>query len=136
MLKKLKEKVKHLKKETGVLLIAYQDIRTPILAKILIGVTVGYLLSPIDLIPDFIPVLGILDDLILVPLLISVSIKMVPQEVLKDSRTYANNNTQALAKTNYIFATVIIMVWILLIYLTYVNFDSIKEAFLKIVHIF
>ncbi|HSM62649.1 MAG TPA: YkvA family protein, partial [Gillisia sp.] len=66
-LQKLKEKVKHLKSEIQVLSIAYSDKRTPWTAKLLIGLTVGYLLSPIDLVPDFIPVLGILDDLILVP---------------------------------------------------------------------
>lgn len=75
LLDNLKQKAKKLKSEAQVLMIAYKDNRTPLKAKILIGITVGYLLSPIDLIPDFIPVLGILDDLIIVPALIALSIK-------------------------------------------------------------
>ena len=71
LLSKLKQKARQLKSEAQVLMIAYKDKRTPVTAKILIGITVGYLLSPIDLIPDFIPVLGLLDDLIIVPILIA-----------------------------------------------------------------
>src|ERR1041385_6064900 len=73
LLGSLKAKAKKLKAEAQVLMLAYKDKRTPLVAKILIWVTVGYLLSPIDLIPDFIPVLGILDDLIIVPALITLS---------------------------------------------------------------
>lgn len=64
----LKEKVKHLKTETNILYLAHKDHRAPWYAKALITATVGYALSPIDLIPDFIPVLGYLDDLIIIPL--------------------------------------------------------------------
>ena len=72
LLTKLKQRARQLKSEANVLMIAYKDKRTPSSAKILIGLTVGYLLCPIDLIPDFIPVLGLLDDLIIVPALIPV----------------------------------------------------------------
>ena len=71
-LSRLKQKAKKLKSDAGVLIIAYREKRTPIMAKFLVGVTVAYLLSPIDLIPDFIPVLGLVDDLIIVPALINV----------------------------------------------------------------
>jgi len=64
-LNKVKNRAKQLKSEIQILMVAYNDERTPALAKILIWITVGYLLSPIDLIPDFIPVLGLLDDFIL-----------------------------------------------------------------------
>lgn len=67
-------------------MIAYKDKRTPIAAKMLIGITIGYLLSPIDLIPDFIPVIGLLDDLIIVPALIALSNKLIPEVVLKVAR--------------------------------------------------
>lgn len=67
MLQKLKENVKKLKQETFPIYNALFDSRTPVMAKILAALTVAYLLSPIDLIPDFIPVLGLLDDLIIVP---------------------------------------------------------------------
>lgn len=67
MLQKLKENVKKLKQETVPIYQALFDPRTPLSAKIVAGLTIAYLLSPIDLIPDFIPVLGLLDDLIIVP---------------------------------------------------------------------
>ncbi len=76
LLSKLKQKARQLKSEAQVLVRAYSDKRTPITAKMLIAITVGYLLSPIELIPDFIPVLGLLDDLIIVPALIALSIKL------------------------------------------------------------
>lgn len=66
-IQRLQQKTKQLKSEVQILMIAYKDKRTPLTAKILIGITAGYLLSPIDLIPDFIAVLGLLDDLIIVP---------------------------------------------------------------------
>ena len=82
----LKLRAKKLKSELQVLVIVYKDKRTPLFAKILIGITIGYLLSPIDLIPDFIPVLGLLDDLIIVPFLIRLSIKLIPQKILDEAR--------------------------------------------------
>ncbi|MFC2093181.1 YkvA family protein [Bacteroidota bacterium] len=82
----LKEKVKRLKTETNILYLAYKNHRTPWYAKALITATVGYALSPIDLIPDFIPVLGYLDDIIIIPLGIYLSKKMIPKEVLLECR--------------------------------------------------
>jgi uncharacterized membrane protein YkvA (DUF1232 family) len=120
-LSKLRQKVKHLKSEAQVLMIAYKDKRTPLSAKILIGITVGYLLSPIDLIPDFIPILGLLDDLIIVPLLITLSIKLIPEIVLNDAREKVKNNPQRYKKSNWIFAIVIILIWISLAYLLYIK---------------
>lgn len=79
MLQKLKENVKKLKQETVPIYHALFDSRTPVMAKILAALTVAYLLSPIDLIPDFIPVLGLLDDLIIVPLLIKATLELIPK---------------------------------------------------------
>ncbi len=121
---KLKEKVKHLKSEIQVLSIAYSDPRTPWTAKLLIGLTVGYLLSPIDLIPDFIPVLGILDDLILVPLLITASIKLIPKIVLDDARIEAIENPKRMKKNNWIVAVFILLIWLILIYSLYSFFKG------------
>ena len=102
---------------------AYTDKRTPFAAKILIGITVGYLLSPVDLIPDFIPVFGLLDDLIIVPLLISVSITIIPPLILAEARQKVKNNTKTLKKGNWIFAILIIVVWFFVIYSIYMRFS-------------
>ena len=70
----LKERPKTLKKNIPAVFLALKDKETPILAKVLAGITVAYALSPIDLIPDFVPVLGYLDDVIILPLLIALTI--------------------------------------------------------------
>jgi uncharacterized membrane protein YkvA (DUF1232 family) len=109
----IKQKLKSLKLELHALSIAYTDKRTPLAAKLMIGLTVGYFLSPIDLVPDFIPVLGVLDDLLLVPMLIMFSIKLIPVEVMADSRKQASFSTFKFDKTNWIFAFIIILIWII-----------------------
>ena len=115
----LKQKAKDLKSEAQILLIAYRDSRTPLSAKILIGITMGYLLSPIDLIPDFIPVLGLLDDLIIVPLLITLSIKLIPKNILEEARQKAKSDPRILKKTNWIVAFVIILLWLMILYFVF-----------------
>lgn len=115
----LKQKAKSLKSEAQVLMLAYKDKRTPLKAKLLIGLTVGYLLSPIDLIPDFIPVLGLLDDLLIVPLLIRLSIKAIPQNILAEARQEVVANPQRYKKNNWVFAVAVIAIWLLLAYLIY-----------------
>lgn len=116
----LKQRAKQLKSETEVLIIAYSDKRTPLSAKILIGLTAGYLLSPIDLIPDFIPVLGLLDDLIIVPLLISFSIKLIPKTVLIEAREKVNDNPRKTGKQNWIVGGIIILIWLTILYFLFV----------------
>lgn len=127
LLKKLKQKAKQLKSQAQVLMIAYKDKRTSVSAKILIGLTVGYLLSPIDLIPDFIPVLGLLDDLIIVPLLISLSIKLIPAIVLANARQTIKTNPKVLKKNNWLFGALIITIWLLLIYFAYRHFSYLRK---------
>lgn len=70
----------------------YKDPRTPKIAKILLWITIGYALSPIDLIPDFIPVIGYLDDLVILPALLYLAIKSIPKDV------YAENYNQIFKK--------------------------------------
>lgn len=82
----VKQKAKVLKKEALALQIAMADERTPTTAKVIAAATLFYLASPIDLIPDFIPVLGQLDDIIIVPLGIYVAIKMIPKDVMDQAR--------------------------------------------------
>ena len=86
MLDRLKETARKLKTELAVYRLVIRDERTPRLARWLIGAAIGYVLLPFDLIPDFIPVLGHLDDVIIVPLLVIVGLRMVPEEVILDCR--------------------------------------------------
>jgi len=81
---KLKEKIKELKTKVSALYLALKRKDTPIPAKIAAAITVGYALSPIDLIPDFIPILGYMDDIILLPLLMAISIKLIPKKIMEE----------------------------------------------------
>jgi uncharacterized membrane protein YkvA (DUF1232 family) len=104
----------HLKREIYALYLAYQDPRTPRYARIFIALVVGYAFSPIDLIPDFIPILGYLDDLILLPLGIVVALRMIPADVMKDCREQAQNSLQSNRPVNRFAAWIIMGIWILL----------------------
>ena len=91
----LRERARRLKTETYALIIAYRDPRTPWVAKAWTSLVVAYTFSPIDLIPDFVPVLGYLDDVILVPLGIVVALRLIPAEVLADARAAAHQQVEA-----------------------------------------
>lgn len=114
LLEKLKIKVKNLKKEIIALYYAYRHPRMPVLPKIIILFTIGYALSPIDLIPDFIPILGYLDDLLILPVLIALSIKLIPHEIMEESRKKAENQPLQLKK-NWFFAIVFVLIWIIVL---------------------
>lgn len=111
----LKEKAKSIKILIPTLFIALKKKETPILAKILAGITVGYALSPIDLIPDFIPVLGYLDDLIILPLLASVTIKLIPKEVMDICKEEAAELWRDGKSKKWYYALPIFLIWILMI---------------------
>ena len=91
MFEKLKSAGIKLKREIKVYQIIRKDKRTPKMAKILLGLAIGYALLPFDLIPDFIPVIGHLDDIIIVPALVILALKMIPKEVIDDCRARANS---------------------------------------------
>lgn len=82
----LKERAANLKRDIPAVFLALKSKKTPLFAKILAAVTVAYALSPIDLIPDFIPVLGYLDDVLLLPGLVALTLRLIPQEVLAECR--------------------------------------------------
>ena len=84
-----KRRVRQLKTEVFALYLAYRDPRTPWYAKVVVALVVGYALSPIDLIPDFVPVLGYLDDLLLLPLGILLALCLIPAEVMAACRVQA-----------------------------------------------
>lgn len=114
ILESLKAKSKHLKKEIMALYYAYQHPNVSRRPKLIILFTLGYALSPIDLIPDFIPILGYVDDLIIIPALISLSIKLIPPDVLAESRKKADQEPLRLKK-NWLFAVLFIVIWMLLL---------------------
>ena len=93
---------------------AYKNPETGLLPKILIMITLAYALSPIDLIPDFIPVLGLLDDFIIIPALIVLSIKLIPRKIMDESRIKAEKEPINLKK-NPIFAIIFVSLWLSLI---------------------
>ena len=86
---RLKAVGRSLKREIQVYRLVLKDHRTPRFAKILLGLAIGYAVLPFDIIPDFIPVIGQLDDLIIVPALIITALKMIPNEVVEDCRARA-----------------------------------------------
>lgn len=118
MLKKVKLKAKTIKEDLVTIWFAYKDKRTPWYAKTLAVVVLAYAFSPVDLIPDFIPVLGYLDDLILIPVGIILVLKLVPEEVVEDSRKKAANS-HLKKKKNWIAGSIIIALWILIIFLIF-----------------
>ena len=95
--------------------LASKDKRTPWYAKALILFTVGYALSPIDLIPDFIPVLGYVDDILLIPAFIALCIKLIPPEVIHQCRLQAENQLFR-GKRSYAAAFIIMLLWALCLY--------------------
>lgn len=114
MIERWKVRARQLKTEVYALYLAYKDPRVSWTARIFAACVVAYALSPIDLIPDFIPIIGYLDDLLLVPLGIALAIKMIPSAVMERSRKEAN---QRLGKGPLVSRTataVIVIIWILL----------------------
>ena len=109
-----KQRARQLKTETYALYLAYRDPRTPWYARVFAACVVGYAFSPIDLIPDPIPVLGYLDDLILVPLGIALAIKMIPAPVLAECRQQAQALMAEGKPVNRAAAAVIVVIWLLL----------------------
>ena len=85
----LKTRAKQLKADIPALFLALKDKDTPILVKVLAFITVAYAFSPIDLIPDFVPILGYLDDVLLLPLLVALTIKFIPKEIFEEKRKEA-----------------------------------------------
>ncbi len=111
MLTRLKERAGLLKTETFALYFAFQDPRTPFHAKALAAFVVAHTLSPIDLIPDFIPILGYLDDLIITPLGLALALKLIPDEVMSDARSKAESTLVENTRLGRIGTLIIISIW-------------------------
>ncbi|MEO8271393.1 MAG: YkvA family protein [Aureliella sp.] len=109
-LQRMKAWAQSLKLEVLALYLAYRDPRTPWFAKLVAALVVAYALSPIDLIPDPIPVIGYLDDLILLPLGILLARRLIPFDVMEDCRIRAKEH--AWPKVNLIAAIAIVLIWL------------------------
>ena len=115
MLRLLRMRARRLKREVYALYLAVRDRATPWYAKLLGAVVVGYALSPIDLIPDFIPVIGLLDDLVLVPAGIALVLRMVPPEVMARCRERARAELSGKRLVSRTAMCIVILVWILVL---------------------
>jgi len=113
-LKRLKQWARTLKTEIYALYLACRDPRVPWYVRLLAICVVGYAFSPIDLIPDPIPILGYLDDLILLPIGIWLVLRMMPQDVMTECREKARKEIETEKPVNRIAASIIIGIWILL----------------------
>jgi uncharacterized membrane protein YkvA (DUF1232 family) len=107
-------RVRQLKAETYALYLAYRDPRVPWYARLLAAVVVGYAFSPLDLIPDFVPILGYLDDLLLVPLGIWLVLKLIPPQAMAEARERAQEAISQGKPVNRAAAVVIVLIWLLL----------------------
>ena len=114
MVNLLKDRARALQNEIHAIYIAARDPRTPWYAKALVILIVAYTLSPIDLIPDFIPVFGYLDDLIIVPAGITLALRLIPRDVMEESRKKAGGQSPR-GIVKFIGAGIIVIIWILAI---------------------
>jgi uncharacterized membrane protein YkvA (DUF1232 family) len=125
LLKKFEAKAKELKYNLSALYLVYKRKDVPIIAKIIIIITIAYALSPIDLIPDFIPILGYLDDLIILPFFIYVSLKLIPGEIIEECKEQAKDLWKDGKPKRWYYAIPVIAIYLLIIIII------VKNIFLK-----
>ncbi|MDD6319537.1 MAG: YkvA family protein [Oscillospiraceae bacterium] len=113
----LKQRAARLKADIPAVFLSLKDSETPWYAKVLAAVTVAYALSPIDLIPDFVPVLGYLDDVILLPALVALTVKCIPKAVWERSRASAQGLWQDGKPKKWYYAIPIVLFWLLILWL-------------------
>ncbi|TNJ63633.1 DUF1232 domain-containing protein [Paenibacillus hemerocallicola] len=123
MLEKIKKWAKQLKRKVFVLYFAYKDKHTPWYAKVFAICVVAYAFSPIDLIPDFIPILGYLDDVILIPLGVALALKMMPKSVIQACTVKAEERMKIGKPKNWLAGSLIIAVWVaVLVWISFVSY--------------
>lgn len=113
----LKAAARRIKRDAYALLLAYRDPRTPWYARAFAAFVVARTFSPIDLIPDFIPVLGYLDDLILTPLYIRLAVRLIPPAVMADARLAAEKMEAEKKPVRWAYALLVLLIWGGLLYL-------------------
>ena len=112
----LKKRAKQLKTDVPAVFLALKKKETPLPAKLIAAVAVAYALSPIDLIPDFIPVIGLLDDVILVPALIALAVKMIPANVMAQCRAQVAGLWADGKPKRWYYALPVVIMWLLIIF--------------------
>jgi uncharacterized membrane protein YkvA (DUF1232 family) len=113
--KSLKQRAAELKVKVSALFLALKRKDTPLPAKIVAGIAVAYALSPIDLIPDFIPVLGYLDDIILLPILVALAIKLIPKEIMGECEAQAQGMWANGKPKKWVYALPVAAIWLIII---------------------
>lgn len=112
-----RERVDNLKRDLPAIFLSMKDKDTPLRAKICAGLAIGYALSPIDLIPDFIPILGYLDDLIVLPALVALTIKWIPKDVLERNRNASKDLWKNGKPRKWYYAVPIVLLWLVLLWI-------------------
>lgn len=113
----LKEKANKLKLDLPAIFIALKKRETPLIAKFFAVITIAYALSPIDLIPDFIPILGLLDDIILLPIFIALTIKFIPSEILEQCKVESRDLWRNGKPKKWYFSIPVILIWVIILLL-------------------
>ncbi len=116
-----KRRASKLKRDIPALILALKIKETPLIAKLLAGIIMVYAFSPIDFIPDFIPVLGYLDDLIILPLLISITVKLIPNEIMDNCRMEASTHINKINK-RWLYSIPFILIWLVIILIIFKYF--------------
>ena len=112
-----RQRARNLKTDIPALLLSLKNKDTPIVAKLLVMIIVFYALSPIDLIPDFIPLLGYLDDVIILPALITVTIRLIPKDVFAQCRTEAEGIWNNGKPKKWYYAIPVVLIWLIIVWL-------------------
>ncbi len=115
LIDRLRQTARRLKTEINILAVVYRDARTPWYAKAVIFLVIAYSLSPVDLIPDFVPLLGYVDDLLLVPAGIALAVKLVPEEIFNEARENIATQPESTGISGWWFGVLIILFWICII---------------------
>ena len=112
----IKTKANRLKSDIPAVFLALKAKETPWYAKLCAAITIAYALSPVDLVPDFIPILGYLDDVILLPLLVALTVKFIPKETFQKYREEAEGMWENGKPKKWYYAIPIVVVWLLLLW--------------------
>lgn len=118
----LKRKARRLKTDIPAVFLALKRKETPWYAKVIAAIVVVYALSPIDLVPDFIPILGYLDDVIILPALIALTVKLIPKSVFGECRAQSEGMWQNGKPKKWYYAIPFVLIWVAVIALIVIAF--------------